>query len=139
MMQLGLWKGSKRAYYTDTAQYESIQEDYEVRPQYYAYSLMSKHVPKGAEVYPIFLNDDFAIGTAFKGTDGKWVYVFANGNADGDALKLGIQTAGTFEKYVYEENALPQGDGLIAQSGANVTGDIFFDLAPQTVVVWREK
>ena len=139
MMQLGLWKCSKRAYYTDTAQYEAIKEDYEVRPQYYAYALMSKYVPKGAEVYPIFLNDDFAVGTAFKGTDGKWVYVFANGNAEGEALKLKVQASGTFEKYVYEENALPKGDALIAACEETALNTISFALAPQTVVLWREK
>ena len=139
MMQLGLWKCSKRAYYTDTAQYEAIKEDYEVRPQYYAYALMSKYVPKGAEVYPIFLNDDFAVGTAFKGSDGKWVYVFANGNAEGEALKLKVQASGTFEKYVYEENALPKGDALIAACGETALDTISFALAPQTVVLWREK
>lgn len=139
MMQLGLWKCSKRAYYTDKAQYESIKEDYEVRPQYYAYALMSKYVPKGAEVYPIFLNDDFAIGTAFKGTDGKWVYVFANGNAEGEVLKLSVEASGTFEKYVYSENDLPKGDALIAKCDEVSSNQIFFELAPQTVVLWREK
>lgn len=139
MMQLGLWKCSRRAYYTDTAQYESIKEDYEVRPQYYAYALMSKYVPKGAEVYPIFLNDDFAVGTAFKGTDGKWVYVFANGNAEGESLKLSMQTSGTFEKYVYSENALPKGDALISKCDDVSSNQIFFELAPKTVVLWRQK
>ena len=139
MMQLGLWKCSKRAYYTDTAQYEAIKEDYEVRPQYYAYALMSKYVPKGAEVYPIFLNDDFAVGTAFKGTDGKWVYVFANGNDEGEALKLKVQTSGMFEKYVYSENDLPKGDALIAACEETALDTISFALAPQTVVLWREK
>ena len=139
MMQLGLWKASKRAYYTDTTLYETIKEDYEVRPQYYAYALMSKYVPKGAEVYPIFLNDDFAIGTAFKGTDGKWVYVFANGNAEGEPLKLSLQTAGTFEKYVYSEDTLPSGDDLIASCGESGSGKLAFELAPQTIVLWRQK
>ena len=138
MMQLGLWKCSKRAYYTDTAQYESIKEDYEVRPQYYAYSLMSKHVPKGAEVYPIYLNDDFAIGTAFKGTDGKWVYVFANGNAEGEAFKLAIRAQGSFEKYECKEGTLPQGDDLISVSEEQ-TDILSFELSPQTVVVWKQK
>lgn len=139
MMQLGLWKCSKRAYYTDTAQYESIKEDYEVRPQYYAYSLMTKYVPKGAEVYPIYLNDDFAIGTAFKGTDGKWVYVFANGNADGESLKLTVSASGSFEKFTYEENSLPSGDGLISACEEISSGKLSFELAPQTVVLWRQK
>jgi alpha-galactosidase len=90
-------------------------------------------------VYPIFLNDDFAVGTAFKGTDGKWVYVFVNGNADGEALKLKLQASGTFEKYVYEENALPKGDTLIAPCEETAIDTISFDLEPQTVVLWREK
>ena len=90
-------------------------------------------------MYPIFLNDDFAVGTAFKGTDGKWVYVFANGNAEGEALKLKVQALGTFEKYVYEENALPKGDALIAACEETALDTISFALAPKTVVLWREK
>ena len=138
MMQLGLWKATKRAYFGDSAYYETIKEDYEVRPQYYAYALMTKHVPKGAEVYPISLDDDFALGTAFKGTDGKWVYVFANGNAEGEGLKLVLQANGSFEKYEYAEGKLPNGDNLIAVSGEG-SGLIPFELAPQTVVVWKQK
>lgn len=138
MMQLGLWKNTKQTYYTDSAYYQSIKEDYEVRPQYYAFSLMSKHIPMGAEVYPIYLNNDFAIGTAFKGENGKWVYVFANGNAEGESLKLAFKQNGSFEKYEYKEGFLPSGDNLIqaSQTQSNV---VSFDLAPQTVVVWVEK
>lgn len=139
MMQLGLWKNTKRTYFTDAAYYESIKEDYEVRPQYYAFSLMSKHVPKGAEVYPISLGDDFAIGTAFKGVDGKWVYVFANGNASGDTLKLAVKANGTFEKFEYKDGSLPVGDALISSSGESSGGVISFELSPQTVVVWKQK
>ena len=138
MMQLGLWRATKLSYLSDKAYYESLQEDYQVRPQYYAYALMSKHVPKGAEVYPISLNDDFALGTAFKGMDGKWVYVFANGNAEGEAFKLSLTVEGTFEKYEYTEAKLPNGDHLIASSG-ETTDLIQFELAPQTVVVWKQK
>ena len=138
MMQLGLWKATKRAYFGDSAAYETIQEDYEVRPQYYAYALMTKHVPKGAEVYPISLNDDFALGTAFKGVDGKWVYVFANGNAKGEGLKLAFKADGSFEKYEYAEEKLPNGDNLIPFSG-EMSGVVSFELAPQTVIVWKQK
>lgn len=138
MMQLGLWKATKRAYFGDSAYYESIKEDYEVRPQYYAYALMTKHVPKGANVYPISLDNDFALGTAFEGADGKMVYVFANGNAGGDALKLALQVNGTFDKYEYAEGKLPGGDNLIAVS-ETVDTVISFELAPQTVVVWKQK
>ena len=144
MMMLGLWKGTRDLYYSDRDYYATVREDYEVRPQYYAFSLMSKHVPKGAEVYPINLNNEFALGSAFKGEDGKWVYVFANGNSEGDALKLALQNGelvGEFEMYVYSQDALPEGDNLIAASGTLKTENLVLtiELEPQTVVLLRQK
>ena len=144
MMMLGLWKGPKDMYYSDSDYYATVREDYEVRPQYYAFSLMSKHVPKGAEVYPINLNNEFALGSAFKGEDGKWVYVFANGNSEGDALKLALQNGelvGEFEMYVYSQDALPEGDNLIAAYGTLKTENLVLtiELEPQTVVLLRQK
>ncbi len=144
MMQLGLWKATKRAYISDTEYYNSVNEDYEVRPQYYAFSLFSKYVPKGAETYPIYLNDDFAVGTAFKGNDGKWVYVFANGNAEGDAMKIALHNIGAygeFEKFVYAEGSLPTGDALIeASETVKVQNQVLsFELAPETVILFKQK
>ncbi len=144
MMMLGLWKGSRELYYTDSEYYSTVKEDYEVRPQYYAFSLMSKYVPKGAEVYCIDLNDEFAAGTAFRGEDGKWVYVFANGNSEGEALKLALQNGehiGEYEMYVYRQDALPEGDALIAASETLTTENLVLtlELEPQTVILLREK
>ena len=144
MMMLGLWKGSRELYYTDSEYYVSVKEDYEVRPQYYAFSLMSKYVPKGAQVYPIALNNEFATGSAFRGEDGKWVYVFANGNSEGEALKLALQNgeiSGEYEMYVYRQDALPEGDSLIAASETLTTENLvlLLELEPQTVVLLREK
>ena len=144
MMMLGLWKGSRDLYYTDQAYYATVKEDYEVRPQYHAFSLMSKYVPKGAEAYPIQLGNDFAIGTAFKDTDGKWVYVFANGNAEGEAMKIALQNGdlvGEYEMYVYSQDSLPEGDNLIAASKTLKTENLVLalELAPQTVVLLRQK
>ena len=144
MMMLGLWKGSKDLYYTDQEYYRTVNEDYEVRPQYYAFSLVSKYVPKGAEVYPIALNNDFALGTAFRGEDGKWVYVLANGNAEGNALKLALQNGtvtGEYEVYVYSQDSLPERDNLIASSGTLKTENLVLtlELEPQSVVLLRQK
>ena len=144
MMMLGLWKGSREMYYTDTEYYASVKEDYEVRPQYYAFSLMSKYVPKGATVYPINLNDEFAVGTAFRGEDGKWVYVFANGNSEGEALKLALQNgenSGEYEMYVYRRDALPEADTLIGFEETKAIENLVLtlELEPQTVVLLRER
>jgi len=144
MMMLGLWKGSRQLYHNDQAYYKTVTEDYEVRPQYYAFSLMSKHVPKGAEVYPIDLKNDFAVGSAFRGEDGKWVYVLANGNADGETMKLALQNgshSGEYEMYVYSEDALPEGDNLIAAAGTMRTENLVLtiELEPKTVILLKEK
>lgn len=143
MMMLGLWRLTKETYVSEQELYESIKEDYEVRPQYYAFSLFSKHVPKGAEVYPISLGDGLAAGTAFKGSDGKWVYVFANGNGDGAPMRLALKNGevyGSFEKYVYSEDSLPEGDELISPSGVVAVKNqvLSFELAPQTVVLFKQ-
>ena len=66
------------------------------------------------------------------------VYVFANGNEGGDGLKLALQVNGPFDKYEYAEGKLPGGDNLIAVSETAATV-ISFELAPQTVVVWKQK
>ncbi len=145
LMMLGLWKNTKETYLVDKAYYDSVTEDYEVRPQYYAYSLFSKYVPKGAEVYPISLGSDYAVGTAFKGSDGKWVYVFANGDdRDTDTLRLSLANGdayGIFDRYVYREDALPQGDALIQSDGTvEVEGQVLsFELAPATVTVFVQQ
>ena len=144
MMMLGLWKGSKDMYYPDTEYYRTVEEDYEVRPQYYAFSLMSKYVQKGTEVYPIDLKNDFAVGSAFKGEDGKWVYVLANGNAEGDTMKLALQNGdvvGEYEMYVYSQDTLPEDDSLIAPSATLTTENLVLtvELAPQSVVLLRQK
>ena len=58
-------------------------------------------------------------------------------------MKLALQNGsnyGSFERYVYAENALPTGDDLIASSGTvKVSGQVLsFELAPQTVVVFTQ-
>lgn len=144
MMMLGLWKGRKEMYVFDEEYYRTIEKDYEVRPQYYAFSMVSKYVGKGAEVYPIYLNNDYAIGSAFKGKDGKWTYVFANGNKSGDSMRIALKNGdvyGEFEQYIYEEKLLPTDDSLIASSGVvKVSGQVLaVELSPQTVMVFKEK
>lgn len=141
MQQLGLWKYVKEAYKTDST-YNRIEKDYEVRPQYYAYSLLTRFLKPEAEIYPIELNEDFAIGSAFKGKDGKWTYVFANGT-DG-ARKIAIVNSvvdGEFDLYKYEEQTLPADDGMITsdESISVKSGKLSVELYPNSVVLCRQK
>lgn len=141
LMMLGLWKSSRAAYNDDPDYRKAMKEDYEVRPQYYAFSLFSKYVPKGAQVYPIECGNSKIAGSAFRGTDGKWVYVIANGSEN--TVKFALHNAGaygTFEKYEYKEGALPQGDNLIAASATEKVKNqvLEFESAAQTVTLYRE-
>lgn len=141
LMMLGLWKSSRAAYDDDPAYRATVKEDYEVRPQYYAFSLFSKYVPKGAQVYPIECGNSKIAGSAFKGTDGKWVYVIANGSAEEVKFALhNPECYGTFEKYEYREDALPAGDALIAASATEKVKNqvLNFVSGPQTVTLYRQ-
>ncbi|WP_298653367.1 hypothetical protein [uncultured Proteiniphilum sp.] len=141
MQQLGLWKYIKEAYKTDST-YTRINTDYEVRPQYYSYSLLTRFLKPGAEIYPIDLYEDFAIGTAFKDKEGKWTYVFANGTDTSKFIAINNESIkGNFEIYRYEENSLPENDDLITASetikmNAN---KLQVDVRGNSVVLCRQK
>lgn len=123
MQQLGLWKYVKEAYKGDST-YNRIKEDYELRPQYYAYSLLTKYLKPDAEIYPLDLKDDFAIGTAFKNVDGKWVYVLSNGSKEDRSLSIfNDQSTGKFSIFRYEENKLPKTDELISSTESSHAKD----------------
>ena len=141
MQQLGLWKYIKEAYKTDST-YTGIKEDYEVRPQYYAYSLLTRFLKPEAEMYPINLNDDFAIGTGFKDVNGKWIYVLANQTDASMFLAINNSSAdGRFEIYRYEEHSLPEDDAMIASNqNTKVKNDkLCIEIRPNSVVLCRQQ
>lgn len=143
MQQLGLWKYVKNAYAQDTC-YENMTVDYEVRPQYFAYSLLTRFIRPGAEVYPISTPDEFYAGTAIKNKDGKWVYVFANGTAQEKKIKISnkhVGAKGTYEVYKYAQNALPKGDKQISPEKRAMKGgnEFFYTLPTNSVILLREK
>ena len=121
MQQLGMWRYMRIAYRQDPDPnvYDRLTSDYQPRPQYYAYSLLTRFVRKGSEVYPLDLGNEFAAGTAIRTADGRWTYVIAN--ATGQDLSFDLKN--TFrggmsdcKVYTYEERRLPDGDEQIAPS-----------------------
>ena len=116
MQQLGLWKYLKSAYTEDPDVYSKIKEDYEVRPQYYAYSLLTRFVRQGDEVYPLDLGDELIAGSAFLNTEGKWTYVLSNATDKDKMIQLENDKEGAYGEYnvyKYMEGRLPEGDNLI--------------------------
>lgn len=119
MQQLGLWKYVKSGYVSDTAVYESIKEDYEVRPQYHAYGLLMRFVCKGDTVYPLELGDEHIAGSTFHSVEGKWTYVLSNATYTDRLIQIenAIPGAeGRYDVYKYIEGKLPEGDDLIEAS-----------------------
>ncbi|MGV8136961.1 MAG: hypothetical protein AB2L20_17255 [Mangrovibacterium sp.] len=140
MQQLGLWKYMKEAYRTDTT-YSRIGKDYEVRPQYYSYSLLTRFLKPGMQIYPINLNDDFSIGSAFRDQEGKWTYVFANATGFSKSIAVNNSLAGgSFDVYRYEESTLPEGDHVIQSQERIAMGDgkLRVEIKPNTVVLCQQ-
>lgn len=121
MQQLGLWKSTKESYRYNPQDYASVKEDYEIRPQYHAYSLLTRFVRKGGRVFPISTGNEYIAATAILNQEGKWVYLFANGNRQGLDFNLANENAGGKDDlyvYLYNEKSLPDSDIMIKASYA---------------------
>lgn len=138
MMQLGLWRSVKAEYSTEDY-YNDLTEDFQARDQYYAYSLMSKYVKKGADVYPIDMGLDLCAGSAFE-LGGQWVYAFAN-QEDTEVKAAIADVKGEYEYLIYREGELPTGGELISPSKTLSVSNkcIAFEIPAHTVVVIHEK
>ena len=119
MQQLGLWRYKKSVY--QGADAEGCEEDYQPRPNYYAYSLLTRFVRKGDEVYPLDLQNEYAVGSAFLSEDGDWTYVFANGSEEDLEFNLfnaNDKNLGEYDIYRYTEDGLPKDDSMISPCGS---------------------
>lgn len=142
MQQLGLWRYKKCVY--QGADAEGCEEDYQPRPNYYAYSLLTRFVRKGDEVYPLDLQNEYAAGSAFRSADGGWTYVFSNGSEDDLEFSLFNANEGKLgecEIYRYAEQDLPKDDSMIQPSGVvKASGKKYKVSVPaQSVVLLKQK
>ncbi|MBR4755750.1 MAG: hypothetical protein IK076_02305 [Bacteroidales bacterium] len=142
MQQLGLWRYKISVY--QGADAEDGEYDYQVRPNYYAYSLLTRFIRKGDRVYPLDLKNDFAAGSALLSEDGKWTYVFSNGSEED--LEIGLSNGnkggmGRCKVYRYTEDSLPSDDSMIAPSGTiRARGGRFTVAVPsQSVILLRQQ
>lgn len=142
MQQLGLWRYKKCVY--QGADAEGCEEDYQPRPNYYAYSLLTRFVRKGDSVYPLDLQNEYAVGSAFRSADGKWTYVFANGSEDDLEFKLfniNDERLADCDIYRYMEQDLPEDDSMISPSGVlKASGKSYkVTLPAQSVLLLEQK
>ncbi len=120
MQQLGMWRSLKHIYDSDTTyQHIKITSDYQVRPQYHAYSLLTQFIAPGSDVYPIETGEEYIAASAFKNKAGKWVCAFANAKNEAQTVILSANKKsfnGIYNYYKYIESCLPQADEMIESS-----------------------
>lgn len=121
LMKTGLWR-YKKSSYAGSEFYHHIQEDFQLRPQYFAYGLMTNHVKPGAAIYPVKTGKENVAASAFRNQDGKWVYVIANEQSDKLKISLfnNFQKKGVFDVFQYIEKDLSGGNEMIGASGSVV-------------------
>lgn len=145
MQQLGMWK-SVRADYATEPYYDNITCDYEPRPQFYAYSLLTRFVRPGAKVYRMTADGNLGFTNALcvHNRDKSWVYIVAN--QEDTPLEVTLRNEqhplrGSYEQYVYQEGSLPQdGSQLQPLSGSRKAhGTLDITLPPNTVMLFRFK
>lgn len=143
MQQLGMWK-SVKADYASEPYHHHIGCDYEVRPQYYAYSLLTRFVCPGAQVFRMDANGDLGLTNALcvRNKDKSCVYIVANQENEDLHVTLCNERKtirGCYEKYIYQEECLPQGDAMIApeQGEFYADGQIREIIPANSVVLYR--
>ena len=146
MQQLGLWKSVKKDYASEPY-YSELRCDYQPRPQYFAYSLLSRFLRPGAQVYAMQPNETAAQMTlsnalCVQNTDGSWVYVVAN--LENEDAQICLQNEvfplqGSFLRYVYSEDRLPSDDSMLEADSEQVlaNGNLQLTVPSNTVVLFR--
>ncbi|MBR4994570.1 MAG: hypothetical protein IKY82_00765 [Alistipes sp.] len=141
MQQLGLWRSAKSEYSSEPY-FDDIECDFELRPQYWAYSLLTRHIGR-SEIFPLQTNDEFVAASAFRGMDGRWVYVIANASQEEykAIIENSVAEGKRFDRYAYERETLPTNEEMIASNSTQKArkGRVNITAAPQSVVLYVEK
>ena len=137
MQQLGLWKYINSVYESEEY-YNPKTRDYEARPHYYAYSLLTRFIRKGDKAFPLTIDKDYFSGIALQHEDGSWTYIFANeehNDYDVD-LKSYHNEKKRFGVYKYMEEKLPKNARQIRRSSKmKVKNDSFMITVPSNSVL----
>jgi alpha-galactosidase len=118
----------------------SADEDYNCRPVFYAYSLLTRFVRKGAEIYPLASADGHIVAVAFKQGKNGWSYLVVNDSAESKKISFLNRASYPKEmtKYVYDQNDVPEDNKVIAASGkVSANGRVLTDeCKPMSLTVY---
>ena len=120
--------------------WESADGDYKCRPSYYTYSMMTRFIKNGMDIYNIEMVDDDVVAVAFRNGD-KWTYLIIN-DSKTESKKFSFLNNTKFpmqlEKYVYEVNNAPTNNIAIPSSGSvTPNGRVLTDtITPHSIIVY---
>lgn len=143
MQQLGLWKYLRNDYMGDSIN-KDIHKDYEVRPQYFAFGMLSRFVQPNSIVYPILTRNEWVAATALRKAKNYWTYLFANPLKEDIRIDISnTQLHGTkkFKIYQYLRHSLPQNDRPIEASATctQQDGHLIFSLPASSFVILEQE
>ena len=151
MQQLGMWR-SVRDDYASEEYYADLVADYQPRPQYYAYSLLTRFIRPGADIYALDVDTatvaryPLNCALAAHNVDGTWVYVLANMDEEA-TLDVAFHnplapTSSRYERYLYADDHLPTDDSQLPPDARHLrttalSGALRTTVPPNSVVLLR--
>ncbi|MFA5659193.1 MAG: hypothetical protein WC900_07905 [Oscillospiraceae bacterium] len=125
IMEMGLWGFADEAY--------------ACRPVYYSYSLFSRFTLKESDIFVIPMTDDNIIAIALR-HENDWTYLVVNDSTEAKKISFLNNTKfpDTMDKYLYNQNDVPENNNLIESSGKiNADGRVLTDtLLPMSFTVY---
>ena len=141
MMKSGLWRYINKTY-SEEAFYSPLDDDYHVRPQYYAYSLLTRFIRKGDVVYPTNINESYISSIALKHHEGNWTYFFVNSTINNYSLLFtnSLSQAERLNVLLYKEEELPLHGKQITVSNSIEKGNkgVQFVIPSNSITVLEE-
>ena len=128
MMDLGLWKYKNK--------------NWELRPQYYTYSLITRYTDRNSSIYGTDLNEFGNVCmVALQNEGGKWTYLLANSGATQEKLSVvnANFSSGSMDKYEVTENSIPMDGQTLGIDKSNTVsvenGALNLIIRPNSVMV----
>ena len=120
--------------------WDTAENGYKCKPSFYAYSLLTRFVRKGMDIYPVPTADPNIIALAFR-DKGEWTYLVINDSAT-ESKKVSFLNNTKFpeslNRYVYSAKNVPTDNHVIASNGTvEANGRVVTDvLEPMTCTVY---
>ena len=93
-------------------------ENYLCRPAFYSYSMFTRFVERGDEIFPIESADGNIVATAFRRGD-QWTYCVVNNAQVSKSVSFVNRNKfpGEMTRYLFEEASVPTDNAVIPASG----------------------